>query len=140
MSHLSPSQMSRFKKPNGASFERGAGAGRGQGLRHRALRGQRQAAVRGTGGAIDPNLRAALAVHKAAILDMLEAERLAARRIVRCFDCLYHIASTPIQRASGITWDMPGGCEKGLTSAASAPAIYPCTGWYCDCWASRTLQ
>lgn len=88
-------------------------------------------------GRLTPELRQALSAHKAAILDLLEAERLVARRIVSCRDCAHHIPSAPIHRASGAMWDMPGGCTQGLTRPDSKPPIYPCTGWYCDGWASR---
>jgi len=64
-------------------------------------------------GRLTPELRAALSAHKAAILDMLEAERLARRRIVRCRDCAHCIPSPPIHRARGAIWEMPGGCAQG---------------------------
>lgn len=88
-------------------------------------------------GCLSPELRQALAVNKAAILDILEAERLAARRIVHCRDCEHHIPSPPIHRASGAVWEIPGGCSQGRTSSDARPPIYPCTGWYCDGWTSR---
>lgn len=91
-------------------------------------------------GNFTPELRQALAENKAAILDILEAERLAARRIVHCRDCEHYIPSTPIHRASGAVWEMPGGCTQGRTSPDARPPIYPCTGWYCDGWTSRKLQ
>ena len=88
-------------------------------------------------GRLTPQLRASLSVHKAAILDLLEAERLAARRIVQCRDCRHYIPSLPIHRASGAVWEMPGGCAQGRTSPDGRPPIYPCTGWYCAWWASK---
>jgi len=71
---------------------------------------------------------------------LLEAERLAARRIVHCRDCAHYIPSAHIHRASGAVWEMPGGCAQGWTSPERKPPIYPCTGWYCDGWISRRLQ
>jgi len=91
-------------------------------------------------GRLTPDLRAALSAHKAAILDMLEAERLAGRRIVRCRDCAHFIPSPPIHHASGAAWEMPGGCTQDRTSPDSKPPIYPCTGWYCDGWTSNKLH
>lgn len=88
-------------------------------------------------GRLTPELRESLAAHKAAILDLLEAERVAARRIVHCRDCEHYIPSSPIYRASGAVWEMPGGCTQNRTSPDSKPPIYPCTGWYCDGWAFR---
>jgi len=88
-------------------------------------------------GSLTPELRRSLAAHKAAILDILEAERLAARRIVQCRDCEHYIPSPPVHRASGAVWEMPGGCTQGRTSPDNRPPIYPCTGWYCDGWAFR---
>ena len=83
--------------------------------------------------------KASLAAHKAAILDLLEAERMAARRIVQCRDCAHYIPSPPLHRASG-DWEMPGGCTQGRTSPDARPPIYPCTGWYCDGWTSKTTH
>jgi hypothetical protein len=91
-------------------------------------------------GRLTPDLREALMANKAAILDLLEVERLAMRRIVHCRDCEHYIPSPPIHRASGTTWEMPGGCGHGRTSPDSRPPIYPCTGWYCDGWVSRRVQ
>lgn len=91
-------------------------------------------------GRLTPELRQALAAHKAAILDLLEAERVAARRIVHCYDCAHYIPSAPIRRTSGAVWEMPGGCAQRRTSPESKPPIYPFTGWYCDGWISRRLQ
>jgi hypothetical protein len=91
-------------------------------------------------GRLTPELRQALTAHKAAILDLLEAERLEARRIVQCRGCAHYIPAPPIHRASGAVWEMPGGCTQGRTSPHARPPIYPCTGWYCDSWASRRLQ
>ena len=88
-------------------------------------------------GSLTPELRESLAAHKAAILDLLEAERLAARRIVHCRDCEHYIPSPPIHRVGGAVWEMPGSCEQGRTSPDRKPPIYPCTGWYCDGWISR---
>lgn len=85
-------------------------------------------------------LRQALAENKAAILDIIEAERLATRRIVQCGDCEHYIPSPPVHRASGAVCEMPGGCAQGRTFPDSKPLIYPSTGWYCDGWASRRLQ
>lgn len=91
-------------------------------------------------GSLTPELRQALIAHKAAILDLLDAERQAVRRIVRCRDCAHYIPSPPIHRASGAVWEMPGGCAQGRTSPDDRPPIYPCTGWYCDGWTSLRLQ
>lgn len=91
-------------------------------------------------GSLTPELRQALIVHKAAILDLLDAERLATRRLVQCRDCAHYIPSPPIHRASGAIWEMPGGCAQGRTSPDDRPPIYPCTGWYCDGWTSQRLQ
>ena len=91
-------------------------------------------------GRMTPQLLKALAAHKAAILDLLEAERLAARRIVYCRDCADYIPSAPVRRSGGAVWEMPGGCAQGRTSPDRRPPIYPCTGWYCDGWKSRKLQ
>ena len=89
-------------------------------------------------GRLTQELRQALVVHKAAILDLLEAERVATRRIVQCFDCAHYLPSPPIQRASGAVWAMPAGCAQGRTCPEARPPIYPCTGWYCDGWTSKT--
>jgi hypothetical protein len=91
-------------------------------------------------GRLTPELREALAANRAAILDLLEGERLAARRIVQCHDCAHHIPSLPVHRPNAAAWEMPGGCEQGRTSPDNKPPIYPCTGWYCDGWVSRRLQ
>lgn len=91
-------------------------------------------------GCLTPELRTALVANKAAILDLLEAERLAVRRIVCCRDCEHYIPSPPAHRASGAVWEMPGGCAQGRTSPENLPPIYPCTGWYCDAWTLRRLQ
>ena len=91
-------------------------------------------------GRLTAELRQSLSAHKAAILDLLEAERMAARRIVKCRDCVHHIPSPSIRRASGAIWDMPGGCTQGRTSPAARPPIYPGTGWYCDGWTSKTMH
>lgn len=91
-------------------------------------------------GSLTPELRESLAAHKAAILDILEAERLAARRIVQCRDCEHYIPSPPVHRASGAVWEMPGDCAQGRTSPDNCPPIDPCTGWHCDGWTSRRLQ
>lgn len=91
-------------------------------------------------GRLTPELREALAENKAAILDILGAEQLAARRIVRCRDCQHYIPSKPIHRASGAVWEMPGGCAQGRTSPESRPPIYPFTGCHCSGWTSRALQ
>lgn len=91
-------------------------------------------------GLLTPELRQALIAHKAAILDLLEAEQLAARRIVHCRDCAHYIPSPPIHRASGAVWEMPGGCAQGRTFSDSEPPIYPCTGWYCDGWTAKTTH
>lgn len=91
-------------------------------------------------GRLTMELREALTAHKAAILDLLEVERLAARRIVHCRDCEHYLPSPPIRCASGASWEMPGGCGQGWTSPDSKPPIYPCTGWFCDGWISRRLQ
>lgn len=91
-------------------------------------------------GCLTPELRQALVAHKAAILDMLEAERQAARRIVQCRDCAHYLPCPPIHRASGVVWEMPGGCARGRTSPDSKPPRYPFTGWYCDEWKPRRLQ
>jgi hypothetical protein len=88
-------------------------------------------------GRLTPDLRQALTAHKAAILDLLEAERLAARRIVHCRDCEHYVPSAPIHRANRAVWEMPGGCVQGWTSPDRRPPIYPCTGWYCDDWELR---
>lgn len=80
-------------------------------------------------GSLTPELRKSLAANKAAILDILEAERLAARRIVHCRDCEHYIPSPPVHRASGGVWEMPGGCAQGRTSPDNRPPIYPCDGW-----------
>ncbi len=88
-------------------------------------------------GRLTPELRAALAAHRAPILAILEAERLAARRIVHCRDCTHYVPSPPIRRSSGATWEMPGGCAQGRTSPDKRPPIYPCTGWYCEGWAPK---
>jgi len=91
-------------------------------------------------GCLTPELREALTANKAAILDLLEAERLAARRLVRCRDCEHYIPSPPIHRASGAVWEMPGGCLQGRTSPGARPPIYPFSGWYCAGWTSRRIQ
>lgn len=91
-------------------------------------------------GRLTPELRQALSAHKAAILDLLEAERLEARRVVQCRDCMHYIPSPPMQRASGAVWEMPGGCTEGRTDPKVRPPIYPFTGWYCDGWTTRRLQ
>ncbi len=91
-------------------------------------------------GSLTPELREALAAHKAAILDMLEAERQAARRIVQCGDCAHYLPSPPIHRAGGAVWEIPGGCARGRTSPDRKPLRYPFTGWYCDGWTPRRLQ
>jgi hypothetical protein len=79
-------------------------------------------------GRLTQELRQALVAHKAAILELLEAEQPARRRIVRCRDCTHYIPSLPIYRASGATWEMPGGCAQSRTSPDARPPIYPCTG------------
>lgn len=91
-------------------------------------------------GSLSPELRHALAANKAAILDILETERLAARRLVKCCDCAHHIPSPPVHRSSGAVWELPGGCATGRTSPDRKPPIYPFSGWYCDGWESRRLQ
>lgn len=91
-------------------------------------------------GRLTPELRQALIAHKAAILDLLEVERLRSRRIVHCGDCVHHIAAPSIYRPSGSVWEMPGGCAIGRTSPDARPPIYPFTGWFCDGWVSRRLQ
>lgn len=91
-------------------------------------------------GRLTQELRQALVAHKATILSLLETERLAARRIVYCRDCAHHVPSSPVYRASGVIWEMPGGCTRGRTSPDGKPPIYPFTGWYCDCWVPRRLQ
>lgn len=91
-------------------------------------------------GRLTPELRQALTEHKAAILDLLEAEQGAERPIVSCQDCEHYIPSPPHLRASGSMWEMPGGCTQGRTSPDDKPPIYPCTGWYCDGWISRRVQ
>ena len=91
-------------------------------------------------GVLTPELRTALFENKAAILDLLEAERLAARRIVQCGDCAHFIPSPPVNRANGAVWEMPGGCTDGRTTPDRRPPIYPFTGWYCDGWAPRGAQ
>lgn len=91
-------------------------------------------------GSLTLDLRVSLVANKVAILDILEAERLAARRIVQCRDCEHYTPAPPVHRASGAVWEMPGGCAQGRTSPDARPPIYPCTGWYCDGWASRRLQ
>ena len=91
-------------------------------------------------GLLTPELRQALFAHKAAILDLLEAERLAARRIVFCCDCAHHVPSPPMHRVGRAAWEMPGGCTQGRTSPDSKPPIYPFTGWYCDGWAPKTAR
>ena len=91
-------------------------------------------------GNLTPGLLESLAAHKAAILDILEMERLAARRVVHCRDCEHYISSPPVHRASGAVWEMPGGCTQGRTSPDARPPIYPCTGWYCEGWTLRRLQ
>jgi hypothetical protein len=91
-------------------------------------------------GRLTQELRQVLVAHKAAILKLLEAERRAPRRIVRCGDCMHYIPSPPVRRASGVIWEMPGGCAQGRTSPDARPPIYPFTGWYCDGWTSRRLQ
>jgi tubulysin polyketide synthase-like protein len=88
-------------------------------------------------GRLTPELRAALSAHRAPILDILEAERLAARRIVHCRDCARYIPSPPILRSSRAIWEMPGGCSHGWTSPDKRPPIYPFTGWYCEGWAPK---
>jgi hypothetical protein len=91
-------------------------------------------------GCLTQELRSALVAHKATILSLLEAERLAARRIVHCRDCAHYVPSPPVYRASGLIWEMPGGCALDRTSPDGKPPIYPFTGWYCDYWAPRRLQ
>jgi hypothetical protein len=91
-------------------------------------------------GRLTAELRQALVAHKVAILNLLAAERLARRHTVQCADCAHHIPSPPVHRASGGVWEMPGGCAEGRTSPDARPAIYPCTGWYCAGWTSRSLQ
>lgn len=91
-------------------------------------------------GRFTRELRQELVAHKAAILALLEAEQPAARRIVRCRDCEHYLPSPPVHRASGAVWEMPGGCTQGRTSPDSKPPIYPCTGWYCDGWTSKTTH
>jgi len=91
-------------------------------------------------GSLTPKLRQLLIAHKAAILDLLEVERMAKRRIVHCCDCEHYIPSPPIHRVSGAVWEMPGGCTQGRSSQDARPFIYPCTGWYCDGWTTRRLQ
>lgn len=91
-------------------------------------------------GRLTPQLREALVANKAAILDLLEAERLAVRRIVQCCDCVHYLPSPPIHRANGAVWEVPGGCAQGRTSPDRRPLIYPFTGWYCDGWRPRRLQ
>jgi hypothetical protein len=81
-----------------------------------------------------------LAAHKAAILDLLQAERRVGRRIVHCRDCAHHVPSAPLRRASGAIWEMPGGCAQGRTSPGRRPPIYPFTGWYCDGWTAGTSR
>lgn len=71
---------------------------------------------------------------------MLEAERLPTRRVVQCRDCAQYIPSPPIRRASGVVWEMPGGCAEGRTHPEARPPIYPFTGWYCDGWTTRRPQ
>jgi len=90
-------------------------------------------------GRLTPELRQALTAHKAAILDILERERPAPRRIVRCRDCEHYIASPLVHRASGAVWEMPGGCAQDRTSPDARPPIYPCTGWYCNGWTSQQV-
>lgn len=91
-------------------------------------------------GRLTPELRRALSAHRAAILDLLEAESLSARRMVHCSDCANHLPSPPIRISKDITFDTPGGCVEARKSPDSKPLIYPCTGWYCDGWAPRRLQ
>jgi hypothetical protein len=91
-------------------------------------------------GRLTPDLRQALAIHKAAILDLLEVERLSSRRIVFCRDCEHYRATEPIRRPSGAIWEMPGNCAQGRTSWDGKPPIYPFTGWYCESWMPRRLQ
>ena len=91
-------------------------------------------------GRLTPELREALIVQKTAILDLLEAERTDARRLISCRDCAHYIASPPVHRASGAIWEMPGGCSGGRTFSDRRPPIYPFTGWYCDGWKPRRLQ
>lgn len=88
-------------------------------------------------GRLTEELREWLTVNKAEILDLLEVERFANRRIVRCADCKHFLPSPPIYRAHGGVWETPGGCVENRTSPAKHPPIYPCSGWYCDGWASR---
>jgi len=91
-------------------------------------------------GRLTTELRQTLTENKAAILDILEAERLAAQRIVQCRDCEHHIPSPPVRRARGAVWEMPGGCAKDRTRPNGTPPIYPCTGWYCHSWASKSVH
>jgi hypothetical protein len=91
-------------------------------------------------GRLTPDLREALAANKAAILDILEAERLAGQHIVQCRNCEHHIASPSVSRASGAVWEMPGGCARGRTRSDAIPPTYPCTGWYCDSWTSKRVH
>jgi len=88
-------------------------------------------------GSLTAEQRLSLIANKAAILDLLEAERLSNRRIVHCADCAHQIPARPLRRASGALWDMPGGCAQHRTSPDDRPPIYPCTGWYCDKWVSN---
>ena len=91
-------------------------------------------------GRLTPALRQALSAHKAAILDLLGAEQLAKQRIVQCRDCAHFIPSPPVHRDSGVVWEMPGDCAQGRTSPDARPPIYPCTGWYCGGWTSKTMH
>ena len=91
-------------------------------------------------GRLTPEFRQALTAHKAAILDLLDAERHAARRIVYCRDCAHHIPFPRIYRAGGAVWEMPGGCTQGYTFPDCKPPVYPCTGWYCDGWGYKLVH
>lgn len=91
----------------------------------------------GPAGSMSNELRQALATHKPAILDLLEAERIASRRIVMCGECAKYISEPVVRRKSGVIWEIPGGCTEGRTSPQSHPPIYPSTGWYCDGWVTR---
>jgi TubC N-terminal docking domain len=91
-------------------------------------------------GRLTPELKRALAANKAAILDLLEREWLAARCLHQCRDCIHFISSASVTRASGLTWEMPGGCTQGHTSPERRPPIYPFTGWFCDGWTGRQVH